>query len=155
MKTNTRTHHVEWGECDPAGIIFNARYFEIFNAATVALFERALGMNKRKMLETYNSAGMPLVQTNVRFMKPVRFGDDITIESTIKFGRSSFQVEHRVSLGNELCAEATEVRVWTVRDANGAIKANPIPAAALKRFSPDSEADNTSCPACYAERTSV
>ena len=32
--SNTRKVRIEWGDCDPAGIIFNPRYFEIFDAAT-------------------------------------------------------------------------------------------------------------------------
>ena len=40
---NTRKVRIEWGDCDPAGIIFYPRYFEIFDASTSALFERALG----------------------------------------------------------------------------------------------------------------
>jgi len=44
--SNTRTVRIEWGDCDPAGIIFYPRYFEIFDASTAMLFERALGMTK-------------------------------------------------------------------------------------------------------------
>ena len=31
---------IEWGDCDPAGIIFYPRYFEFFDAWTAALFEQ-------------------------------------------------------------------------------------------------------------------
>ena len=43
--SNTRTVRIEWGDCDPAGIIFYPRYFEIFDASTTLLFERRLGMS--------------------------------------------------------------------------------------------------------------
>ena len=135
MNRNTRTVRIQWGDCDPAGIIFNARYFEIFDASTSALFERALGINKREMLEDYCSAGMPLVRTTACFLKPARFGDDVTVDSVIAFGRSSFQVEHRVTLNGELCAEGAETRVWVVRAANGEIKSSPVPAEIRDRFS--------------------
>jgi len=134
MDSNKRTIRVEWGDCDPAGIIFNARYFEIFDAATAALFESALGMTKREMLATYQIAGIPLVHTRVNFMRPARFGDDITVESTIEFGRASFQVAHRVTLNAAVCAEGSETRVWVVRDSQGALKSSPIPAAVLEKF---------------------
>ena len=132
--SNRRTIRVEWGDCDPAGIIFNARYFEIFDAATAALFERALGMTKRRMLEAYGIAGIPLVQTQARFIKPARFGDDLAVDSTIEFGRTSFQVEHRVALNGDVCAQASETRVWVVRDSSGSLKPSPIPPAVLERF---------------------
>ena len=30
--TITRNVRIEWGQCDPAGIVFYPRYFEIFDA---------------------------------------------------------------------------------------------------------------------------
>lgn len=134
MFSNRREKRAEWGDCDPAGIVFNPRFFEWFDAASAALFEKALGITKKKMLETYNAAGIPLVKTEGRFMKPVHYGDDIVIESTIKFGRSSFQVEHRIMHGNDVCAEGSETRVWTVRDSNGDIKSSPIPEKIVAAF---------------------
>ena len=46
MFTSTRKTRIEWGDCDPAGIIFFARYFDIFDVSTTVLIERALGMKK-------------------------------------------------------------------------------------------------------------
>lgn len=132
--TNTTTVRIRWGDCDPAGIIFYPRYFEIFDNATAALFERALGITKFQMLSVYEFAGWPMVQTQARFLKPTRFGDDVTIDSSIAFGRSSFEVEHHLRLGEDLCAECREKRVWIVRDAHNAIKSHPIPEAVLAKF---------------------
>src|SRR5262245_339858 len=94
---NVRIVRIQWGDCDPAGIIFNPRYFEIFDASTAALFEAALGVTKREMLEAYGNAGFPVVHVEARYVYPPRFGDDITVESVIAFGRSSFHVKHRVT----------------------------------------------------------
>ena len=132
--TNSLTVRIRWGDCDPAGIIFYPRYFEIFDAATAALFERALGITKHEMFKAYEFAGWPLVRTHARFLKPTRFGDDVTIETSVKFGRSSFDIEHRLSLKSELCVECQEKRVWIVRDAENRIKSHPIPDAVLKKF---------------------
>ena len=89
---------IEWGDCDPAGIVFYPRYFEIFDASTSALFERALGLTKFQVLKTFNFAGYPLARTRARFIRPTRFGDDVTVETTVEFGRSSSTIEHRLSL---------------------------------------------------------
>lgn len=132
--TNTRTVRIEWGDCDPAGIIFYPRYFEMFDAATAALFERTLGMTKFEQLKAFAFAGYPLVTTQAKFLRPTRFGDDVVIESTIRFGRSSFSVEHRLSLAGETCVECAETRVWAVRDAAGALKAEPVPDAVRAKF---------------------
>jgi 4-hydroxybenzoyl-CoA thioesterase len=133
--TSTRTVRIQWGDCDPAGIIFYPRYFEIFDASTAILFERALGMTKHKYLTEYEFAGFPVVTNKASFFKPTRFGDDVTVESTVTFGTSSFSVRHRVSLGGELCAEGNETRVWVARDASGAIKPQPIPEKVRAKFS--------------------
>jgi 4-hydroxybenzoyl-CoA thioesterase len=134
MLSNTRVVRIEWGDCDPAGIIFYPRYFEIFDAATAALFERALGITKFQMFKTLEFSGFPLVRTQARFLKPTRFGDDVTVETTVKFGRSSFQIEHRLSLKGDVCAECSEKRVWVVRDATGALESHPVPEAVLAKF---------------------
>lgn len=134
MLSNTRTVHIEWGHCDPAGIVFYPRYFEIFDASTSALFERALGITKFEMIKTMEFTGWPMVQTQARFIKPTRFGDDVTVETSIKFGRASFEIQHKLSLKGELCVECSEKRVWTRRDATGALKSLPIPEDVLAKF---------------------
>lgn len=132
--TNTRNVRIEWGDCDPAGIIFYPTYFRIFDHSTAMLFESALGMTKHEMFKKLEFAGWPLIKTQSRFLKPTRFGDDVTVESTAIFGRSSFEVAHKLSLKGELCAECSEKRVWTVRDASGQLKSHPIPEAVLTKF---------------------
>ena len=132
--SNTRTVRIEWGDCDPAGIIFYPRYFEIFDASTAALFERAMGMTKIKLLKTFNFAGYPLARTRARFVKPTRYGDDVTVETTVSFGHSSFAIEHRLSRNGETCVECSEKRVWVVRDANGRLKSHPVPDEVRAKF---------------------
>jgi acyl-CoA thioesterase FadM len=41
---NRRRFTIEWGHCDPAGIVFNSRLFEFFDWGTWMLFEAALGV---------------------------------------------------------------------------------------------------------------
>ncbi len=134
MLSNTSIVRIEWGDCDPAGIIYFPNYFRMFDHSTAMLFETALGMTKFEMFKRLDFAGWPLVRTQAKFIKPTRFGDDVTIVSTIGFGRSSFEVEHRLSLDGELCAECSEKRVWTVRDADGRLKSHPVPDSVLERF---------------------
>ena len=132
--TNTRQVRIEWGDCDPAGIIFYPRYFEIFDASTAMLFETALGMTKLEMFRALPFSGFPLVRTHAKFIRPTRFGDDVTVESRITFGRASFEVEHKLSLDGKLCAEGEEKRVWVMRDAEGRLKSHPVPEAVREKF---------------------
>jgi len=132
--SNSRQVRIEWGDCDPAGIIFYPRYFEIFDASTAALFENALGMTKYQQLKDLDFAGYPLVCTQAKFIRPTRFGDNVTVDTTITFGRTSFEIEHRLSRGGELCVECAEKRVWVVRDAEGRLKSHPVPAAVRENY---------------------
>jgi 4-hydroxybenzoyl-CoA thioesterase len=139
MLVNTRRVRIEWGDCDPAGIIFYPRYFEIFDASTSALIERALGMIKRDYLKAYDFAGHPLVSTRCRFLMATRFGDDVTIESAVtEFRRSSFDVRHRLTKDGALAVEGFETRVWVRGDpARGAMKGVPVPQEVIQRLSQD------------------
>jgi 4-hydroxybenzoyl-CoA thioesterase len=137
MFKNSRPVHIEWGDCDPAGIVFYPRFFTIFDASTAILFERALGMTKFEFLKAHNCAGIPLVDTRARFLIPAKYGDDVVVESTVKeFRRSSFDVEHRLIKGAELAVEGLETRVWTGRDPTDPdkIRSQPIPEEVLARF---------------------
>ena len=40
---SNRQFRIEWAHCDPAGIVFNSRFFEFFDWGTWTLFEKALG----------------------------------------------------------------------------------------------------------------
>ena len=134
MLTNKQTVRIRWGDCDPAGIIFYPRYLEIFDNAVALLFERMLGITKHEMFKAYEFAGWPLVRVHLQFLKPTRFGNDVDVETGIKFSRSSFDIEHKLSLNGELCVECEERRVWVVRDADNRIKSHSIPEAVLKKF---------------------
>jgi 4-hydroxybenzoyl-CoA thioesterase len=130
MLTNRRDVRIVWGDCDPAGIVFYPRYFEMFDTSTTALFERALGMTKFQFVKAYNSVGYPMVDTRARFLLPTRYGDDVVIETTVtEIRRSSFDIRHRLMKDGELAVEGFETRVWVERDPADPdkIKAKPLP----------------------------
>jgi 4-hydroxybenzoyl-CoA thioesterase len=131
MFSNTRTTRIEWGDCDPAGIVFYPRYFAMFDVSTTMLIERAIGMRKIEYLKAYGIAGHPVVETRARFRIPTRFGDEVAIESTlVACGRSSLKIEHRLTLAGALAVEGSETRVWVGRspDDPERMQSQPIPA---------------------------
>ena len=125
----TRKLTVEWGHCDPAGIVFNPRLFEFFDWSTALLLRAALGVDKAGMLSAYGVAGIPLVDSRATFMRPSRYGEEIEIISNVTaVGRSSFEIAHKLFNANELAVEAYEKRVWTVRNAEtGLLKSRAMP----------------------------
>jgi 4-hydroxybenzoyl-CoA thioesterase len=137
MLRNVRNVRIEWSDCDPAGIIFYPRYFEIFDTGSTALFERALGMSKIDYLKAFDFAGHPVVETRARFRQPTRFGDDITIETKlVEFSEQALKLEHRISKGGALAVEGSETRVWLARDAADPWRTQrgPIPKEVITRF---------------------
>lgn len=136
MLTARRDILIEWGDCDPAGIVFYPRYFAYFDACTGGLFAHA-GLPKPEMIRRYDIVGIPMVDARARFIVPSKFDDVITVETQIKeFRRSSFDVEHRVLKGDVLAIEAWETRVWVGRhpDDPEKIKSREIPAEVIALF---------------------
>jgi 4-hydroxybenzoyl-CoA thioesterase len=130
MFSNTRTLRIEWGDCDPAGIVFYPRYFAMFDTSTTYLMERAIGMAKFDYLKAYHFVGHPIVETRAIFRVPNRYGDEVLIETAIAAcGRSSIKIEHRLSKAGELAVEGFETRVFVARDPADPerIKSQPIP----------------------------
>ncbi len=136
MLTNRRTIVVQWGDCDPAGLVYFPRYFEWFDACTAALFARA-GLRKAAMLEQYGIVGIPLVDARARFIAPSTYGDEVVVDSRVAgWRRSSFDVQHRLLRGETLAVEGFETRVWTGRDPSAAsgLRSRPIPSDVIERF---------------------
>ena len=130
---------IEWGQCDPAGIVFNSRFFEIFDANTWRLFEAALSVKPHELADAFGIFGIPLVDASANFIKPIKFGDVVDTASRIsEFRRSSFDVEHRLSVNGELAVEGNETRVWASRRKDDPEKLGgaTIPDDVIARFEP-------------------
>jgi 4-hydroxybenzoyl-CoA thioesterase len=128
---------VEWGHCDPAGIVFYPQYLAWFDDCTTALFTNA-GMPTRALFRAHAILGVPLVDVRVRFMVPSTFGDELLAESTVtEFHRSSFVIRHQFFKAGVLAVEGFETRVWAGTDpANQErVKSRPLPAEVIERLS--------------------
>lgn len=130
------SRRIEWGDCDPAGIVFNPNFFSFFDHSTAMLYEAA-GLSKHRMLEIYGIAGCPLVETRAVFKAPCRFGDEVTITSSfVTIGNSSFDIRHELVREGVSCVEGFETRVWVTKEpGTGRFKSQQIPADVVARFS--------------------
>lgn len=129
MLVNRIQIQVDFGDCDPAGIVFYANYFRWFDRCTSALFEAA-GLPIARMFKEYSIAGVPIVDTHARFFSPSRYGDQIEAESTIvEWKRSSFVIRHQFFRARQLLLEDLETRVWAATDPSDSnrLKGMPIP----------------------------
>jgi len=138
MLTATREVEIEFGDCDPAGIVYYPNYFRLFDTATAHLFELALGMKQAAWARRYGVVGIPMVDTGAKFLRPSRYGDVVTIESAVTgFGRSRLDVGHRLFNGGGLAVEAREIRVWAGVDPDdpGKLKSQAIPEEVIAALS--------------------
>jgi len=120
---------IEWGDCDPEGIVYFPRYFEYFDACTFRLFT-SVGLSKPEMMKRYGIAGIPMVSINAQFFVPSAYTETVVAETSIsEWGTSSFTVHHRLLRGDVLAVEVFEKRVWVVRPEDGSqrLKGAPIP----------------------------
>jgi len=130
---------IDWGQCDPAGIVFNSRFFEMFDASTWQMFHAALGVRPDELAGAFGIMGIPLVDVRANFLKPIKFGDSVELTSRVsEFRLSSFDVEHRLSVHGELAVEGGETRVWAARNKHDPEKfgGTAIPADVIAKFGP-------------------
>ncbi len=95
--------------CDPAGIVFYPRYFEIINDAVEAMFSDLIGWPFEDM---HKGAGVPTATISVDFTAPSRHGDQVELViSIVKLGRSSMVLKTVAMAGEEIRFIADHVLV--------------------------------------------
>jgi 4-hydroxybenzoyl-CoA thioesterase len=118
-RTHTTRFTVEFGDCDPAGIVFYPNYFRWMDAASLHYF-RAAGVPNWHAREAADGVlGMPLVDAHARFIAPSTYGDAIRVETTIvEWRRKSVVLQHRIWREDILLVEGQEIRVFARRHPN-------------------------------------
>jgi 4-hydroxybenzoyl-CoA thioesterase len=128
---------VEFGDTDPAAIVFYPNFFRWFDASAWRLFAKA-GLTFDVFQQEFGLIGAPIVDVQSTFIKPLRFEDTIEITSYVSsWKRKTFELVHEVRRDGELCAKGVEVRVCAQRleDGSGGIRAIAIPEEIRKRLS--------------------
>ncbi len=136
MLTNTRIVPVEFGHCDPSGIVYNPNYFIWFDLSVHALLA-AGGLSLKELIDDCGIDGIPVVDYRCKFLSPARWGDELIIESgVIALHRCAFDIQHKISNNGALAVECSETRVCTAIDGEQKRpKAFPLPERLVKAFS--------------------
>ena len=66
MFVHRRDVQIQWGDCDPANIVYYPRYFAMFDNSTSIMFEAA-GFSKQDIIKKYGLVGIPMVDTRAKF----------------------------------------------------------------------------------------
>jgi 4-hydroxybenzoyl-CoA thioesterase len=131
----TRSHlyvkTIQFGDCDPAGIVFFPNFLKWMDEASLAFFLACGVPPWRELVKTRGIVGTPLLEIQTKFLKSATYGETITIHTTVEDWQAKvFRHRHRVQRGETLLCEGTEVRAFVERDAGPPerLRAIPVPA---------------------------
>ena len=121
-------HIVEWGECDPARIVFYPNVYRWFDKSSLDLMKHH-GFGQDEMIDALGIVGYPLIETHAEFKSPMKWTDELLVSSSVSANSAkTFKIIHKVFRGEELCVEGYEIRCWGKRDAEtGKMSAINIP----------------------------
>ncbi len=98
---------VRYSECDAQGVVFNANYLFLYDAALTELWRAAVGS-----WQALTDKGLEAVvaEARLRFRSPARFDDEVVLRTTVTaLGETSMTTTCDVVRGEELLVDALEV----------------------------------------------
>ena len=106
-----RSIRVEFNHCDPAGIVFYPRYFEMTNSVMENFFREVVGYSYHAMMA--DGIGVPTARVETDFRAPSRLGDVLDWRMVVeKVGGSSAGFRLEALCGGELRLVVRLVLVW-------------------------------------------
>jgi 4-hydroxybenzoyl-CoA thioesterase len=121
---------VEFGDCDPARIVWFPNFFRWIDAASRHFFVMYGVPSWSETEKTLGVIGTPLVDTHARFVTTATYGDVLDIHTSMaEWREKSFVQRYRIMRGEDLIMECDEVRIFAARrpGSDTAIRAVPIP----------------------------
>jgi 4-hydroxybenzoyl-CoA thioesterase len=134
--TRTTLHRVDiqFGDCDPAGIVFFPNFSRWMDAASLSFFMQCGLPPWRELVKTRGIVGTPLLEINTKFHIAATYGQTLEIHTAIEeWRRKVFVQTHRVMRTlnghTDLICEGREVRAFVQRDAADPdrLRAMPVP----------------------------
>ena len=122
------TVRVEFGDCDPARIVWFPNFFRWVDAASRNFFIQCGVPPWNETEKTLGVIGTPLVDTKARFIATASYGDTLHLHTSVAEWRGkSFVQRYRVTKMGDTIMECEEVRIFAGRREDGGIRALPIP----------------------------
>ena len=119
---------VEFGDCDPARIVWFPNFFRWIDAASRHFFVTCGVPPWHETEKSMGIIGTPLVDTHAKFMKTASYGDVLQIHVTVPEWRpKSFVQRYRVTRDGVPIMECEEVRIFAGLREDGSMKALPVP----------------------------
>ena len=130
-RTVTTDIQVNFGDCDPAGIVFFPNFSRWMDAASLNFFVACGVPIWSELVKTTGIIGTPVLEISVKYASPAKYGETIRISTHIAEWRDKvFVQKHVVTRGDTLLCEGTDVRAFVIKHPNdpNRIKAIPVPA---------------------------
>ncbi|MDE2616515.1 MAG: acyl-CoA thioesterase [Burkholderiales bacterium] len=134
-RTIVYTQRVEFGDCDPARIVWFPNFFRWIDAASRHFFLQCGVPPWHETEKNTGLIGTPLVDTHARFVKTASYGDTLQIHAQVAEWRErSFVQRYLIKRENadgsvDLIMECDEVRIFAAHRQDGkGIRAIAIPA---------------------------
>lgn len=87
---------VQFGDCDPAGIVYFPRFFDLFHQAMESWFGASLGAAYAEVVMG-RKIGFPAVHTEADFSRPCAFGESIVTYLRVEsLGSSSMTLGYEI-----------------------------------------------------------
>ena len=129
-RTTLHTVAIEFGDCDPAGIVFFPNFSRWMDAASAGFFRRC-GVPPWRELEAQRGiVGTPLLEIGTRFVQSATYGQTLEIATHVAEWRAKVFVQlHRVTRDGALICKGREVCAFVRRDPAepGRLRAVAVP----------------------------
>ena len=129
-KSNVYTVNVQFGDCDPAGIVFFPNFSRWMDEASLAFFMSCGVPPWRELVKTRGIIGTPLLEIRTKFLRPATYGETIHVHTTVEeWATKTFRHRHVIKRDDAVLCEGTAVRAFCIRDPENPerIKAIPVP----------------------------
>lgn len=108
---------IQFGDCDPAGIVFFPNFLRWMDESSLAFFMACGVPPWRELVKTRGIVGTPLLEIHTKFFRSATYGETIEIHTSIEEWQAKvFKHRHVVRRGETLICEGIEVRAFVRRD---------------------------------------
>ena len=134
-RTTTYTVTVQFGDCDPAGIVFFPNFLRWMDASSLSFFMQCGVPPWRELEKTRGIVGTPLLEIHTKFTQAATYGETLVVTTHVAEWRAKTITQThcvtraRADGGADLICEGSEVRAFVRRDAANPerLRAIPVP----------------------------
>ena len=117
---------VEWGDCDPYGIVFYPNFYKWMDNSQWNYFNK-IKQPITRLEKIYGIVGLPLLHTEATYIAACYREDLLKVETTlVKITKSTLKLEHVIKRKNKTVCYGYETRIWA-KNIGGRIVSEHIP----------------------------